>query len=268
MPQGISVIVGNGELPIKVLNNIKKSGIEVDVIGICNEYDRRVKSLCRRFREIKFYEIERGIEGLREFGNRDVIFVGGVRKSLMLDILRPDVMIKVLSLKSTTDEDIFSSIIKRIESEGFSVLSFTRFYEEGLVREGVICGETPDERLISDADYGMRFIKHNTDFSTGQSVVVKDENILAVETVFGTDEMLRCLCGKGVKGAILVKASKHSQDLRVDLPSIGKRTVDLILKCHIRWIFIEAERSIIIGDSETIEYARKKGVNICGRRSG
>jgi len=266
MPQSISVIAGNGELPIKVLENLVRRNIRADVIGILREYDRRIRSLCNRFSEIKFYEIERGIEILKNYGNRDVIFVGGVRKSLALDILKPEVLRQLLSLRSATDEGIFSSIIKRLESAGFNVLSFTRFYEEGIVKEGVVCGGPADERLISDADYGMRFIKHNTDFSTGQSVVVKGENILAVETVFGTDEMLKSLMSKHIEDAILVKCSKNSQDMRVDLPSIGRKTIDMVLRCKIKWIFLEADKSVIIGDKETTGYARKKGVNICGRR--
>ncbi|MGB9599573.1 MAG: UDP-2,3-diacylglucosamine diphosphatase LpxI domain-containing protein, partial [Myxococcota bacterium] len=226
MIDSISVIAGNGELPLKVLHNVKKMGINADVIGIEGEYDRKIIPLCNRFESIRFYEIERGIEILKRFQNEDIIFVGGVSKIGLLNIFRPDVLKKILQLKSLSDENIFKGVINLISNSGFRIISFTKFYKEGIVKEGVLCGRDPEERIINDALYGRDFIKHNSLYSTGQSVIVKNENIVAVETIYGTDNMLQYFLKNRLNNSVFVKCSKDNQDMRIDLPSIGRKTID------------------------------------------
>lgn len=264
MSNSISVIAGNGDLPLKVLKNLRSRGIEADVIGIKGEYKEAIKEYSRRFETIEFYEIEKGLEYLRIFSNKDVVFVGGVKKVKLIDMFRPDVVKRLIRIRDFSDENIFKGIINILGKNGFNVVSFTRFYEEGLVKEGVICGKIPDSGKLRDALYGMNFVKHNSKYSIGQSVIVKNENIVAIETIFGTDYMLKSYLDRLLGDVIFVKCSKKTQDDRIDLPSIGKNTIDLLSKACIKWVFMEAFRSIIIGDEETISYAIKKGINICG----
>ncbi|GEM_PF-5377976 len=264
MPKSVSLIVGNGELPIKVIKNLNKRGMDVDVIGIEGEYDSRIKRLARRFQKIYFYQIEKGINILKEYGNRDVIFAGGIDKSQVLNMFRPEAIKTILRLKSISDEHLFTGIIQLINKEGFNVVGFTHFYEEGLVKDGIICGDIADSRKLNDALYGMNFIKHNSDYSIGQSVIIKNENVLAVETIFGTDFMLKNYSRRFIDDAVFVKCSKKTQDLRIDLPSIGERTIDLLIDAKIRWVFLESSRAVIIGDRDTVNYAFRKGINICG----
>ncbi len=267
MPAGISVIAGNGNLPEKVLKNLKKYEIFADVIGIASECKTKISRLARRYVEIEFYDLDKGIEQLKIFGNKEVIFIGGLSKMNFIKLLRPSVMKKVLKLGGMSDEEILSGVIRRLEDEGFEVINFSRYYEEGIVKEGLICGNKPETQCLDDALYGMNFIKHNSDFSTGQSVILKDHIILAVETATGTDFMIRTAGEMKVRDAVFVKCSKRNQDYRVDLPSIGKRTIDLLIKVGIKNTFLESNKTIIIGDIDTIKYAEKKGITIWGLKS-
>lgn len=266
MSESISVIAGNGELPIKVLQNIIKKGIKADVVGIKGEFDKRIIQLSNRIESIKYFEIDRCVEILNKFQNKEVMFVGGVSKIGLLNMFRPDAIKNLLKLKSLSDESIFKGIINLLNDSGFKVISFAQYYEEGITREGILCGEEPDSQTLRDANYGRDFIKHNSDFAIGQSVIVKNESIVAVETVSGTDNMLKIFIKNPIKDSIFVKCSKDNQDLRIDLPSIGRRTIDLLYKGRIKWVFLEAGKTIIIGDNDTIQYASKKGINLCGIR--
>ncbi len=267
MPESVSVIAGNGELPLKVLKNLHKRKIRADVIGIKDEYLREIQKFSDRFESIRFYEIDKGIDILKKYGNKNVIFVGGVRKTGFLNIFRPEMVKNLIKFSSLSDEGIFKGIISLISSHGFNVLDFRQYYEEGLTREGIICGKKPEPQLLRDAGYGMAFIKHNSSFSVGQSVVVKSENLIAVETALGTDEMLSGIKGYRFIDAVFVKCPKNTQDERIDIPSVGRKTVDLLIKADIRWVFLEAEKTMIIGDEETIAYAEKRGISICGIKS-
>lgn len=268
MPEGISVIAGNGILPKKILEKMRRKGIYADVVGISSECSSGIRDLARRYVEIDFYDIERGILELKRFGNREVVFIGGLSKLNMLKQIMPSVLIHTFGLKGMSDEEIFKGIIRRLEEEGFKVKGISEYYEEGIVKGGLICGERPEERYFDDAIYGIKFIKHNSDFSIGQSVIIRGQNILAVEGAAGTDYMIKTMRGTKISDAVFIKCSKRGQDERIDLPSIGKKTIDLLKRFGINYIFLESGKTIIIGDEETIRYAGIKGLTIWGMESG
>ena len=152
---------------------------------------------------------------------------------------------------------------------GFRLGVPTDFVPELLVPGGILTKRAPNEAQWRDIRYGFRVAKELGRFDVGQSVLVANGVVIAVEAVEGTDlciERAGMLCQKG--GLILVKTAKPEQDMRFDVPTIGLRTLELFAKAGGRVVAIEADKTILIDENETIDFANQHGIVICAVRDG
>ena len=131
-----------------------------------------------------------------------------------------------------------------------------------MIPAGVLGKNKPTEEQINDVQYGYSMAKEMGKLDVGQSVVVKDKMIMAVEAIEGTDKCIKRGGKIAKKGGVVVKVAKPSQDKRFDIPAVGLRTLKNMKKYKLSVLALEANETIIVDQAKTIEYADKHGIVI------
>ena len=164
--------------------------------------------------------------------------------------------------KDRRDDTLLSTVVELYKSEGISFAPATDFAPELLVKPGPLTRNQPNNSQLKDIRFGWQMAKAMGALDIGQTVVVKDQAVLAVEAIEGTDQ---CIARAGqlcAGGFTVVKVSKPKQDMRFDVPTIGVGTIETIAREGGRILAIEADRTIILEQSETVRMAEKLGVTI------
>ena len=188
--------------------------------------------------------------------------VGQIAPRNLFD-LRPDVRTAMIlaRLKQKNAESIFSAIAEELDKDGITLLPATTFLEDIMPEEGHVCG--PALKNTDDAQYGFEIAKETSRLDIGQTVVVRNGTVLAVEAFEGTNACIRRggELGKG-KDVTLAKVSKPNQDFRFDVPVIGPDTVKNCERSGISTIAIEAGKTLMLGGDEVRAMCDKHKISI------
>ncbi|MEO6052555.1 MAG: UDP-2,3-diacylglucosamine diphosphatase LpxI, partial [Chthoniobacterales bacterium] len=205
---------------------------------------------------------------LKESGAKHAIMAGQIAPKNLFD-LRPDVkaLLMLAKIPKRNAESLFGAIAKAIEDVGVEVLQATTFLEEHLASEGHIAGPKLSTREEEDVHYGHHIAKEVSRLDIGQTVVVKNGTVLAVEAFEGTNEAIARGGALGNGGATMVKVSKPNQDLRFDVPVIGPATLQKAADAKLRTIAVEAGKTLILDREETAAIAVKAKITIFGVKS-
>ena len=181
--------------------------------------------------------------------------VGQIAPKNLFD-LRPDLRaLKLLtSLKEKNAHSIFGGIADELAKDGIRLIEATPWLQTAMPQTGFRLGPEPDAALQADIEYGLRIAKEVSKLEIGQSVIVKEGTVLAVEGFEGTDRCLQRggeLAGKN-GGAVAVKVAKENHDLRFDIPCLGERTLETCASAGIRVVAFEAGRTLLL-DREAVE---------------
>ncbi len=200
---------------------------------------------------------------LRE-GVSEIVMVGQVTPKNLFEF-RPDLRITVAmaKLKERNAETLFCALADEFAKDGITVLPATTFLEHLLPPAGRVLGRKLDQEELETAKFGFGIAKETSRLDIGQSVVVREGTVLAVEAFEGTNECVRRggALGKGKK-VVLAKVSKPKQDMRFDVPVIGPDTIRICAEAGISAIAIEAKKTLILGWEETAELAEKLKVGV------
>jgi DUF1009 family protein len=274
MAELLGLVAGSGRLPFEVADAARAHGVPIAIAAIEGNTDPDIAEIASEgLLWMAPAELGRLIEFLKKSGAREVILAGAVAKREMLrDLakLRPDARaLAVLGrLRERGDDALLRAVAAEIESEGMRVVDSTRYLQDRLTPEGVLCGEPPDPRLAADLALGLCVACALGALDIGQAAVVKGGAVLAVEALEGTDAMLRRGAELGGPGTILVKASKPGQDLRFDVPALGAATLALAAELGVAAIGLEAGRTLLLERPRALELARARGVRVVGLAAG
>ncbi len=165
--------------------------------------------------------------------------------------------------KDCRDDSLLGTVVEEFASEGIRFLPVTDSAPELLVKEGQLTRRGPTAWQQKDIEFGWQIAKEMGRLDVGQSVVVKDQAVLAVEAVEGTDECIRragALCRAG--GFTVVKVAKPQQDMRFDVPTIGLGTLETLQAAGGKVLAVEAGKTIFLDQAAVIEYADCQGLVI------
>lgn len=207
------------------------------------------------------------IERLKNSGVREAVMAGKVPKSLLYKSkVTPDLRaVKLLfSLKDRKDDSILLAIMRELEKDGITLLNTTDFSSNLLTPEGVLSKRRPSDAEWKDIAFGWGAAKEIGRLDIGQTVVVKNLAVMAVEAIEGTDEAIRRGGKLAGDGAVVVKVSKPLQDLRFDVPVVGPDTLEALKEVKARVLAVEAGKSIILNREEIIADADGAGISIVG----
>lgn len=267
MKRMVGLIAGNGQLPRLVAGSIRAAGHRVVAIGHLGETGKDLEKDVDTLKWVHIGELGKIIHLLLEEGVKRALFIGGVSKRHFFSRARPDARaLKVLSrLRDKKDDAILRAIAEEVESAGIRVVSPIPFLRDHMAPAGCWTERKPTEREEKDISFGWRIAKCVGRLDVGQSVVVKDQIVLALEAIEGTDETIRRggLLGRG--DVVVVKVCKPKQDLRLDLPVIGPETVEILREAGASALAVEAGKTIVIDKAKVIHEADRSHICLMGK---
>ena len=258
------LIAGDGCLPIELAKKVKENGLEIVIISLSSDNKRELSKLADRFYECGPGEVKKIRQIIIDEGIKQVSFIGKVSKRLI--IKRPkfdDLAIELLKKAVKLNDDaVMLMAVDELKKVGAEVLDQTIFIKHLMVTNGVLGSVKPTEEQLRDIEYGYEIAKNMGKLDIGQSVVVKNKMIMAVEAIEGTDKCIKRGCRLAKRGAVIVKVAKPSQDKRFDIPAVGLKTLRKIKHYKGSVLAIEAGETIIIDKNKLVEYANKHNIAV------
>lgn len=260
----IALIAGNGELPVAVAKSAREQGFNVCGVAVTDEASYKLDGLCDKVLKFAPGEVSKILEAVKKEMIHQVIFIGKVPKlDLFKNALKLDWMaIKVLSkLSNLNDDTIHLALIDFLKKYDLEILPQTMFLKHLFMEKEILSKRKPTSEERIDIEYGFEVAKKVGSLDIGQTVIVKNKMILAIEAIEGTDEAIKRGCQLAKEEVVVVKVARPSQDERFDLPTIGVRTVETLAKNGGGILAFEASKTIVADKEKTIEAADKN--NIC-----
>jgi DUF1009 family protein len=264
----VGLVAGNGEFPLLLLNQLRKQGRSAVVAMISGEAKSEISHQCLAATPVKVGQLGKVVRFFRKHGVRDVVFLGGIRRTALFRTFRPDLLgIKVLSRAiSVRDDSILRGVADEFERQGFSVLDPAQFLTESVVQAGEYSGRSLSPQEVEDALIGWEAAKTLGQLDIGQSVVVSDGSVVAVEGIDGTDATIaragRLLEGSRSKSRVVVKLPKPQQDRRLDLPAVGPGTIDAMRQAGCSALVLEEEGALLLEPTRVSRNAREAGIAV------
>jgi len=260
----IGVIAGSGRIPLEFVKNAKRKNEKIIIVGLVGEADKSIKKYVDRVYWEKVGNFNKIVEIFKKEGVKEITLLGKVHKQNLLKKFSPDEKtLKVLkSLENYKDITLLSAIISEFEKEGIKVLPSTLFLEDLIVNEGVLTKRSPSQNEMEDIKFGFNIAKKLADTDVGQTIIVKNKMVLAVEGIEGTDETIKRGGKFGGGNAVCVKVARTNQDLRMDVPVVGLNTIKVMKKFGVSCLAIESKKMLIIDKEEAIKLADKSDICI------
>lgn len=265
----LGIIAGGGSIPALLVRHCQEQGRDFFVLAIEGNADKSFFSGDIPHQWIRIGQAGTGFKRLAEEKVQDVVMIGTIRRPSFFDLmpdLRTTAFFAKIGTKALGDDGILRALVKEIESEGMAVKGVHEVMPDILVKSGVLGKHKPDKQALADIERGIEVAAELGKLDVGQAVVVQQGLVLGVEGIEGTDELIR-RCGeykrKGV-GGVLVKLRKPQQDMRIDLPTIGTRTVERAHETGLRGIAVHAGNGLIVDETEVIKLADKYGLFVIG----
>ena len=273
----LGVISGGGALPRLVAEAQKRDGGAAFVVALRGFAEPWVRewphAVCGVGQAGKIFS------ALRAAGCRRVCIAGGLSRpsmgelvrSFRLDLTGVKVALRVARLLRMGDDGLLRGVAALFEERGFELVAAQSLLGELMAPEGALGRVTPTPRDLEDIDRAARIVEALGPVDVGQGAIVAQGRCLAVETVFGTDAMLSMLAGRtdrhgaSIPSGALYKAPKPGQDERLDVPTIGPRTVDAVRAAGLNGVAVEAGAVFVIDAEATARAADKAGVFVYGR---
>ena len=262
----LGVLSGIGHLPVEVARSAKSLGYEVVAVGVVPDIDPELASSVDHYYDINIGKIGKIISTLKKHKVTKVTMIGKVTKEVLYKAgaIVPDLRaIKILaSVPDRKDDTIMLAIVKELEGEGMEVMDQTILIKPLLPEPSVLTKRKPTAEELADMEFGFEMAKAIGGLDIGQTVVVKNRAVMAVEAIEGTDA---CILRGGYLGkgdVIVCKAAKPSQDQRFDIPGFGPKTMESMIYAGAKGIVIEAGNTLIAEREKTIAMADEHGITI------
>jgi hypothetical protein len=260
----IGLVAGNGQFPLEFAENARARGLVVVTVALKGEADKRIEELSQSTTWVSVGQLGKLVRSLRRAGCRQVAFAGGVTRVNFVDGFRIDwVGLRMLSkLRSFNDDSIMRGIIATVENRGIQVIGASMLLEKSVPKAGVITKRGLTREEVENAKIGWEAARATGSLDIGQSIVMRNKTIIAVEAVEGTDATIKRAAAVRGEGGVLVKLAKPIQDLRIDLPAIGVRTIELMHENRITALVVEAGRAIMLDPQGILEAAHRLDIAI------
>ena len=263
----LGIIAGNGVYPRLLAEAARRAGVQqIAVAAFTDETDERITSMVDKLQWMRVGQLAKMIAFFRETGVKNAIMAGQIAPKNLFD-LRPDwkMLLLLARLKRRNAESIFTAIGDELARNGTTLISATSFLEDSLAKPGLIAGHKLTHREEDDVTFGFEIAREISRLDIGQTVIVKNGTVLAVEAFEGTNEAIKRGGALGRKHATMVKVAKPTQDMRFDVPVIGVATIEVATEAHLRVIAIEAGRTLLLEKEKVIEAANRSQISIVAR---
>jgi len=262
----IGLIAGYGSFPLEMASELNRLGYEVHAAAVQEETSKEIESVAASVCWLHVGQIGAMIKAFKNAGVSDVVMAGKVRKLHLFRNFKPDlVAIKtLLTLPDRRDDSILLGITAVLADAGLTVLSQVEHAGDMIACEGQLFGPKIDKQSLKDAEFGFSQAKAIAGMDIGQTVVVQNQAMLAVEAIEGTDEAIKRGGTLGSGKAVVIKVAKPAQDLRFDVPAFGPDTLEVMHQSGCRALVVEADCTLMLERHKIAELAKKYTISIYG----
>lgn len=258
------LIAGDGILPVRMAQYAKENGFEVVCISLSRDNVRDLKKYCSKVYSCHPGEVNKIESILRNEQIKQLTFLGKVHKKVLLQLHKFDkrAIDLIKDAVRLNDDQVMLMIVQELAKIGVEVLDQTIFIKNLMIPAGVLGKHKPTKEQMDDVNYGFWLAKEMGKIDVGQSVVIKDKMIMAVEAIEGTDSCIKRGAKLAKRGAVIVKVAKPKQDKRFDIPAIGMKTLRTMRCKRASLIAVEANETIIVDQEKVIKYADEHNIVI------
>lgn len=260
----VGMICGNGVYPAQFARAARQAGVKrLVAAAFVNETEPCLADLVDEIEWMRVGELNRMIRFFRRSAIAKAVMVGQIAPANLFD-LRPDLRTVALltRLKTKNAESIFGAIAAELERDGIELLPAITYLESDMPGPGPVAGPRLKPAEEETARWGFGIAKEVSRMDIGQTIVVRDGTVLAVEAFEGTNEAIRRGGALGKGKAMVVKVSKPSQDLRFDVPCIGPATLETAREAGISAIVVEAGKTLLLDPEQLGELSRRHRISI------
>jgi DUF1009 family protein len=266
-PQILGIIAGNGVYPRLLADSARKAGVETIIAAaFTGETDPALRQHVDLLEWMRVGQLNRLLKFFRAQEIHHAIMAGQIAPKNLFD-LRPDWKALMLlgKLKQRNAESIFAAVADELTKIDVDLLPATTFLEDLLARPGLIAEPKLSRREEEDVDLGWQIAKEIARLDIGQTVIVKNGTILAVEALEGTNDAIKRGGALAREGAVMVKVAKPKQDMRFDVPAIGLETIRVAAEVKLRVIAVEAELTLLLEKDAIVDLADRSNISIVAR---
>lgn len=268
-PRILGLIAGMGQLPLSIAAEAKRMGYYVVGIALQPPADESLKTVADDFHKVRIGSFGGLLALLKKLSVTEAVMAGKIPKQLLYENkkdLIPDIQaVKLLfSLKDRADDSIMKAVVRELEKNNITVHKTTTFAKNLLAPEGVLTRHKPSKDDMKDIEFGWAIARAIGRLDIGQTVVVKNKAVMAVEAIEGTDEAIQRGGTLAQKNAVVIKISKPRQDMRFDVPAVGIDTLRSMKKAGANVLALEAAKCIIVDKEHFLKEADKEGIAVIG----
>lgn len=271
--ENVGLLAGIGTLPGEFLDAAHLQGYRVICIAVIPGTDPELKEKADVYYEINAFKLNKIIKTLVKENVKEVTLLGKVTKEwLYKDHVMPDLraikLLNHLRKQNFKDDTITLAIVDELKKDGISVLDQTKYLKPLMPGPQVFTKKQPTKDQWEDIKFGFDAAKTIGAMDLGQTVVVKDRAVMAVEAIEGTDACIKRGGLLAREGAVVVKTAKPGQDSRFDVPAIGLTTLKSMLESKCTVLAIEAHRTLFAEKEKVLELAEREGIVILAVEQG
>jgi DUF1009 family protein len=264
--KALGLVAGEGALPSILAQSAKEKGYRVVAFALSENARDQVVSIVDKVHLIAPGQLGRNAKLFKEEGLSEAVFVGKVPKlNLLRNITKLDwVAIKELSrLPNFNDDTIQFAMGDFMEAQGIRVLTQSEFLRHMFPGVGVMTRRKPTAEEYADIDYGMKMAKEIARLDIGQTVIIRDRMIVAIEAIEGTDEAIRRAVSYARAPVVVVKVAKPNQDQRFDIPTVGLNTLNCMLSDKPGGVLaLEADETLVVEKEAMIQFCDQNQISM------
>jgi UDP-2,3-diacylglucosamine hydrolase len=267
VPQKLGIIAGNGVYPQLLASAARKAGVKkIVAAAFTDETDPVLEQQVDVLEWMRVGQLGRLLNCFRSQDIHHAIMAGQIAPKNLFD-LRPDLkaLILLVKLKERNAESIFAAIANELGKIDVDLLSAITFLEDSLAQPGLIAGPKLSARQEHDVELGWTVAKEIARLDIGQTIVIKNGTIVAVEALEGTNEAIKRGGTLAREGAVMVKVSKPNQDMRFDVPVIGVETIRIAAESGVRVIAVEAGKTLLLERDAVAEFVDRSNMSLVAR---
>ena len=262
----VGLIAGNGRFPFLAAAGARRAGRRVLAVAIREEADPALEAAVDELHWVGLGQLGRCIDVLKAGGAREAVMAGQVKHRQIFSGLIPDLklmgVLARLAVKST--DSLIGGVADALAREGITLLPSTAFLADQMAGAGAMTRRRPSGDETRDIEYGERVARVLAGMDLGQTVAVKDRAAVALEAMEGTDEVIRRAGGIAGAGVVVVKVAKPRQDMRFDVPVVGRGTLAAMADAGARVLAIDAVRTLLIDKAEFLAEADGRQIAVWG----
>ena len=266
----LCLIAGKGVYPLLLAESARRQGVnKLDVIAFRKETDPSIADLADNTHWIHVGDLGGMLNALEKTGAVKAVMAGQITPSNLFRMRMDRKMLSLLKrLNIRNAETIFGAVAEEMKRAGVELIPASTFMESHMPAAGTLTEHEPSAEIRLDMEFGMKIARAMSNLDIGQTVVVKQGTVLAVEAFEGTNDAIRRAGSLGGAGIVAAKAAKSGHDMRFDIPVVGPDTIKLLKKTRARGLAIEEGRSILLERDRVIREADRAGICVVAVERG